>query len=613
MAVELDHRGPDDSGVEIEGNVGLVNARLAILDPGAHGHQPMSDAGSGWTLTYNGEIFNHLELRAELSDRRYRGHSDTETVLHALAEWGVGLLGRINGFFSFAALDGRGRRLLLARDRFGVKPLYVARINGEIWFASEMRVLLAGGVPARPRRDILAHAATRNWPYGRSTPLESIERLLPGTIVEIDTETLQLSERRWFEPADYVDPEIGRELAATPRRELSDRLEQALRASIRRRMVADVPVGAMCSGGLDSTLVTALMRDEDPSLIAFTASLPDERREDEHRWAQRAAQAFDCELDTVTISSQDWRAALVSSIRHHEYPTDNPSSVGISLIAARARDRGVHVLLTGEAADELFCGYPRSFARHRALLPVWRRLERATRGRSHRIALTARAYGVRGAAEIATRRLIEPLSRRDGRVPELPPGAAEVSTYVGEVSEMAARAYGDQLGPRADFAAAQLAELSTGAFPYLLNRQDKDAMSASVETRLPFLDPAVLGLAVNLPVEARIGPRPKGILSDVAARHIPAKIVKRPKQAGMFFDSRDARARVIDAAHPEFLERGVLRDALRIEDQRWRRLISGTTDGRTTQRLWTAEIWCRLFLEDHDVPRVEQDLWVEVP
>ena len=605
MADALRHRGPDDSAIELEGNVGLVNARLAILDPSPHGHQPMSD-GRCWTLTYNGEIFDHMALRAELADRPYRGHSDTETLLHALAERGPRVLDRVNGFFAFAAHDHGRRRLLLARDRFGVKPLYVARVGGEIWFASEMRVLLAGGVAARPRRDVLIHAAIHGWPHGRHTPLESVERVLPGTMVMIDAETLQMSERRWFEPADYVDPELGLELAATPRDALADRLESALRTSVRRRIVADVPVGVMCSGGLDSTLVAGLMHAEYRSMVAFSASLPDEPREDEGGWARRAAGAIGCELDTVTITAQDWRRSLVAAVRQHEYPIDNPSSISIGLIARRARERGVNVLLTGEAADELFCGYVSSQPRHRSLLPARHRLGRAARRRLHRLLLTARAYGIQSSVDLATRRLIKRGARRDSLDTELLPEALAVVDYEREVYERAARAYAHHNRPRRDFEVSQLAGLSRGVFPFLLNRQDKDPMAASIETRQPFLDPDVVRLALNLPAEARVGPRPKGILADVAARHTPASIVNRPKQGGMVFD---AHHRITEAAHLPFLANGALRELLGVEAKRWRTLIAGPTDGYCGHRLWTAEIWCRLFLERHDVTRVENDLW----
>src|SRR4051812_49220209 len=163
MVAALGHRGPDGSGIEIAGSVGLGHTRLAIVHPGPAGYQPMVHPDGRWSLTFNGEIFNHATLREELPPVDYRGHSDTETLLHALALWGEDAISRCNGLFAFAALDITERRLLLVRDRFGKKPLYVARHDGSLWFASELRALLAAGIPRRPRRAIVEHAAAHGW------------------------------------------------------------------------------------------------------------------------------------------------------------------------------------------------------------------------------------------------------------------------------------------------------------------------------------------------------------------------------------------------------------------------------------------------------------------
>src|SRR5437588_8179774 len=247
MAAALGHRGPDDRGIETVGNVGLVHTRLAIVDPTPAGHQPMGDRDSGWWLSYNGEVFNHLALRSELDGAGWRSGTDTETLLRALETWGEDAVPRCNGLFAFAALDSRRGRLLLVRDRFGVKPLYVARHAGALWFASELRALLAVGVPPRARRDLLAHSVAYGWANGRETPLEGIDRVLPGTLLDVELATLTVDERRWYDPAAAVDRERSATLASRPRTELAAEVEAALRASVRRRLMADVPLGAMCS------------------------------------------------------------------------------------------------------------------------------------------------------------------------------------------------------------------------------------------------------------------------------------------------------------------------------------------------------------------------------
>ena len=595
MAVALTHRGPDDHGILTTGNVGLVNRRLAIVDLSSSGHQPMVDASGRWLLTYNGEIFNHAAIRAELGVNGWRGRSDTETLLRALAVWGEGALTRCNGFFAFAAFDSARRRLLLARDRFGVKPLYLARWDGGLWFASEMRALLAAGVPARARRDVLMDVAAPVWPAGRQTPLEAIERMPPGGLVSFDTETLHAVEHQWYRLADAVDPALARELEGLSRAELTDRLESELRGSVRRRLLGDVPVGTACSGGLDSSLVTAFARDEEPGVVAFNASLVDEGRVDEGRWGEIAARGLGVELETVRITAADWRSALVGAVAHHEYPLSaEGSSVPISLLAKRARQRGLKVLLTGEAADELFGSYPlaygREFRHFSTPLPVLRRMVEA--GRQPR--------GLAALGRIAIDRL------RDRRGANLSNDdlSDEAEAWRELVRGTSQRAYTHHPGPRGRLEAVLLMGLWLGSFSYLLRRMDKDLMAHSVETRMPFLDLQVVNFAVNTPLEQRVGPAVKGILRDVAGRHLPRQIVRRAKQPGMVFR---AGRRIAEAARADFLEQGYMRDLLELPVERWRRLARETKD---YGRLWTAEIWCRLFIAGQDVATVERDLWV---
>jgi asparagine synthase (glutamine-hydrolysing) len=594
MAEALSHRGPDDRGVATFANVGLVNTRLAIVDPGPAGHQPIADSSRRWLLTYNGEIFNHLALRDELAGG-WRGRSDSETLVAALAAWGKPALERCNGFFALAALDLAEGRLLLARDRFGVKPIYIARWKGGIWFASEMRALIAAGVPARPRRDVLGYAAATGWVAGRQTPIEAIERLPPGGMVTVDTRSLAASEHRWYEPADAVSRELAEELSSMSRHDLAARLEAALRGAVHRRLLGDVPIGTACSGGLDSSLVTAFARDADASVVAFNASLVDEREVDEGRWGEIAAQALGVELETVRITIADWRATLVDTVFHYEYPlSPGASAVSISLIARRARERGVKVLLTGEAADELFGGYPLlQLHLFRDFLPLC--------SYSRRIIEAVRDHRWRS----RVRRLL--LSRLHLAPPDDPPALdppSHLLRWRDAATQSAQQAYAHHPGSRGALEAALLSWMTAGRFGFLLNRMDKDAMAHSVETRIPFLDAEVLGLAVNLPLEDRVGPSPKGLLRDVARQRLPGAIVRRPKQPGLLVGGGSG---IVEAARPDFLERGFLRDLLQLPSDSWRRLVDQAGAGA---QLWTAEIWCRLFIDGQDAAAVERDLWV---
>jgi asparagine synthase (glutamine-hydrolysing) len=348
------------------------------------------------------------------------------------------------------------------------------------------------------------------------------------------------------------------------------------------------------SGGLDSTLVTAMAREEHPSIVAFNASLVDEEDVDEGRWAELAAKGLGVELDTVSVTTPEWRAALVAAVAHHEYPLPTGASpVSVSLIAGRARERGVKVLLVGEAADELFGGYPiaHGAAYRRFLAPghMLRRMAQQAR----------RPAGIRhlGRVVLAHLRGREPYS-----VPIDVPAA--VSRWREATAASAGEAYAHHSGPRRELETALLSAMTAGSLAWLLNRMDKDAMARSIETRVPFLDPDVVELALNLPLEHRVAPASKGVLRDVAGRWIPEQIVRRPKQPGMSFRSGD---RIEAAARPDFLRQGYLREALGLSLAEWDAL-TGAVDDRT--RLWTGEIWCRLFIEGQSVGQVEHELWV---
>ncbi len=338
------------------------------------------EASSGqWLLNFNGEIFNHAELREQLPGPDYDGRSDTETLLRALTVWGEGGIARCNGLFAFAALDRARRRVLLVRDRFGVKPLYFARVNGGVYFASEIGALFAGGVPREPQVEVLRDILQSGWNDGRQTPTMNVERVPPGAIIEISLDTLAVSERRWFEPGTLVDPDYAAELAGLSRAQLAQELEQALRRSVRRRLMADAELGTMCSGGVDSSLLTAYAADEKPGLTAFHVSVANgdgDRRASLGRAGGEGTRRR-------ARGRVDVRSILVRRVGRRSPPFWLPASErergGDREMSRLANDRGVRVLLTGEAADELFGGYRyRHRSQYRAFLPFRHRLwERA--------------------------------------------------------------------------------------------------------------------------------------------------------------------------------------------------------------------------------------------
>jgi asparagine synthase (glutamine-hydrolysing) len=565
MGAALGHRGPDDAGIEVVGSVGLVHRRLAIVDPTPAGHAPMPDTRGRWWLTYNGEVFNHLELRAELGDVAWRGGSDTETLVEALAHWGEDAIPRCNGLFAYAALDLDRRRLLLVRDRFGVKPLYLARHDGELWFASEIGALLAAGVPRRPRLDVLRHAVETGWANGPLTPVEGVERVMPGTVVSIDLDTLAGTERRWYDALDSIDGDP------------TESVEDVLRRSVRRRLMSDVPLGTMCSGGLDSGLITAIAAEEG-TVHAFNARIVDQPDYDEGRFAEAVAERTGVELHTVEMDAERWRADLVRVVRHIEYPLTHESSVPMAAIAELAHSSGVKVLLSGEGADELFGGY--DWLHHHAFADFearGRRLESAAR----------RAYrGLQRRGLFAGRAIPDPF-----------PGPCQaVNEFQRERVERAIAAYGG-----AELAGRMAADLDL-YLPHLLNRQDKSTMMHSVETRVPFLDPDVVALALNMPLAKRVEPERKAPLRAIGRRLLPKEVVDRPK-VGFGFEVADY---LRPGIRPEFLVHGALRDAMGVDMGTW---LLQLPDLYSSLGAVTGEIWLRTVLHGDSDDAVMAEIW----
>lgn len=582
MAAALAHRGPDGSGVEVVGSVGLAHTRLAIVDPRHAADQPMNDPRTGWWISYNGELFNHLSLRERLGDGFATG-SDTETALRSLATDGLEALTAWNGFFAFAALDVRGERLLLARDRFGVKPLYVAEHAGRFWFASEIRALLAAGIPAEADVPALEYSLVNSWMPGPATILRGIEELEAGCWLEIDLATGERRGGRWFSSAELADREREAELARLDRTGAADELERLLRAAVERRMMADVPIGVMCSGGLDSSLVAAYAHDYAPGTPLYNAAIPDQPEVDEARFAEAVASDIGAELRSVPITASRWREELVAAVDHLGGPRGNSSAVAVAAISRRAHADGVKAIVTGEAADELFGGYA-------GMLPGG---GRGLPGRFLSVTLGYRALlRVRRRRKLDYTRLVHSEPRASEAMRRIRTGAAS--------------AYAHHPFLRGSYEAGLLRLLDVHSLPALLDRLDANGMQHSIEMREPFLDPELMRFAANLRLEHRVAPGTKGVLRDVVRRRLGSAIADRGKQPFVVQTEKF----FADAARPGFLSDGALRETLEIERAGWRERIE-TATGQRLLRLWTGEIWARLVLEAQSRERIERELWLE--
>ncbi|MBI3272536.1 MAG: asparagine synthase (glutamine-hydrolyzing) [Planctomycetes bacterium] len=523
-------RGPDDEGSYGDGErAWLGHRRLSILDVKG-GHQPMSNEDGKVWVSYNGEVYNHADLRRELEAKGhvFRTRTDTETLVHGFEEWGEELFGRLNGIFALALYDERAKRLVLARDPLGVKPLYYWEHHGRIAFASEIKALFADRElsPAVDEEALDLYLAFRYVPSPR-TLFKRILRLPPGHLLIADYEGART--KRWWRSGPPIEQPAGMEL-------LSREFEERLRAAVRRQMMSDVPVGSLLSGGLDSALVTRFMQEESPdSIRTFTVGFRDEPEANECEAARETAALLGTQHREVLISRQEYLDFFPESIRLLEEPISSSSALALHFVCRAAR-ADVKVLLCGQGADEPLAGYGRYLGEYYGgayrLLPRWLRegvvrplVEATTRRESLR-----RAVRSLGEADPLRRFLaiysVLPEERRrallgpDVRaaVPEGGP-AGVLRPFQEEVRELDG--------------VAQLTRIDTRLWlpDDLLLYGDKMSMAASVELRVPFLDLEFLRFAESIPSAYKIRWfRGKAVERRAARRLLPGRILRRAKQ-----------------------------------------------------------------------------------
>src|SRR5262245_20935072 len=352
MAGDLTHRGPDGTGLYLDGAFGMANTRLAIIDLD-NGDQPLCDEAGRFWVMQNGEIYNYVEVRTDLValGHRFATSSDTEVIAHAYEEWGSDCLPRLNGEFAIAIWDRRRRELFLARDPFGIRPLFLSDAGGDLSFASEGKALLRHP-DARRELDPLGLVDTFTlWStLPDRTAFEGVRELPPGHFL-IRGPDGRTRERAWWDPV-FEPRDPGR-----TDDELAEELRHLLGEATRLRLRADVPVGAYLSGGIDSSFVVALARrvlgDE---VTAFGVGFTDERF-DERRFQELAARAVGARLTTITVDAQDIAEDLPRVVELSEKPTLRTAAAPLLRLSSAVRDGGLKVVLTGEGADEIFAGY----------------------------------------------------------------------------------------------------------------------------------------------------------------------------------------------------------------------------------------------------------------
>jgi asparagine synthase (glutamine-hydrolysing) len=530
----LAHRGPDGAGLWADDHAVLAHRRLSIVDL-AGGHQPLANEDERIWVTYNGEIYNHGDVRGvlEAAGHRYRTRSDTETIVHAYEQWGDDCVHRFRGMFAFALWDAPKRRLLLARDRLGVKPLYWARAGDRLLFASEIKSLLASGlIEPRCNAACVPEVLATRFTSGTATLFSGIHKLLPGHRLIFEGGAVRI-EQYWDVPHDGPDPDLESLDDAT----LVDRFREMLRESVRLRLMADVPLGMFLSGGIDSSAVAAFMaREIDRPLQTFSVGFA-ERDCSELSYAREVARTIGADAHEIVIDATDFFRALPRLLWHEDEPIAHPSSVPLHFVSALARQH-VKVVLTGEGSDELLAGYGK----------YWRCLANWRAGGAY-------ARLVPGAVRSAIASGVVPhlpgriggLARRSFLAVPRQPAAMFLDTFAGmpfhqqqELLQPSLLAGAGPYGPSLDYFERvngrstlldRLLYMDVKTYLVeLLMKQDQMSMSTSIESRVPFLDHVLVEFVARLPARLKLRRlTTKRILREAVQALLPRDVLTRRK------------------------------------------------------------------------------------
>ncbi|RRN57242.1 asparagine synthase (glutamine-hydrolyzing) [Pseudoxanthomonas sp. SGNA-20] len=606
MGGALVHRGPDDAGtwVDAQAGIALAHQRLSILDLSPLGHQPMESADGRYVLAYNGEVYNFAPLRAALAavGHRFRGHSDTEVLLAAVAEWGIeDALQRCNGMFAIALWDRRERCLWLARDRVGKKPLYYGWAGDALVFGSELKALwrhpdFDNGVD----RDALALLLRFNYIPAPYCIHERAFKLMPGSLLRLDAAAAaagaaahdpQRAQQRWWDPRERM-----RKAIATPfvggDDEAAAALDAVLRDAVGLRMVADVPVGVFLSGGTDSSTVAALMQAQSAEPVrSFTIGFRGSDH-DEAPLAREVADYLGTAHTEFEVDGADALAVVPQLPAMFDEPFADASQIPTAMVSRLARQE-VTVVLSGDGGDELFFGY----GRYQRALRNWRmartlpRLLRhglarlpGARGESARtggVATLLAESGVQGIGDVYRNRV-----SRWRNPAAVVTGAREPQTIYHEA---------DPLGlPGREAEAMMLADFMAYLPDDLLCKVDRTSMAVGLEARAPLLDWRVVELAWSLPQHMKLrGDTSKYLLKRVLRGYLPDAMVDRPKRGfgapvGQWLRG-DLAQWAGDLLDPVAMRREGLFDAARV-DAIWRGFRRG-------QRKWHTHLWNVLMFQ----------------
>jgi len=593
MQEMIRYRGPDDSGRFIEEGLGLGHVRLSILDLSPQAAQPMIARNQRFIVAYNGEVYNFKSLRTELQQRgiQLKSTGDTETLLEYIAEFGVeSTLGKLEGLWAFALWDRKERALILARDLYGIKPLYYTlNYSGEVRFASEMKALLSDAYPDACTLNgaLLGYGCT----WGEHTVFRGIRAVRPGEWL-VFHEDLRMERHSFFDLTQFCDEDLYKELCSTPKDQIVERVNEELERSIDLRMISDAPLACLVSGGLDSSLISALASKRHPNLELYHADVVNNSERDA---AERLAKHLGLKMFTVTVTDEDFLDRVPIVTHHNDIPIIyHLNSVPFYMVSELASRNGIKVILTGEGSDEFHLGYPRWALR--PLLDTYQKLLERVQGLMHVIPPIGRLLWPRRS---------ENFNELIGRIH---------SRFEQEVeSAKSESAFAFITNSKKRLWHVLTLDLVQGHLGTMLHRNDRLGMAWGLESRFPFLGYGLARLALNLPGEYKIRKcarfhdwrHPfivdKWCIRQIADRLLPSGLTYRPK-IGFPISVYD-RIRI----NPDFFKEGFIADWFGLNRQAIETLFDTATKG-WLGRLMLLEVWGQVFPMKRPVDQVREKL-----
>jgi asparagine synthase (glutamine-hydrolysing) len=606
------HRGPDDEGYFFSGDLALAHRRLSIQDLSANGHQPMSCINDNYIIIFNGEIYNHWEIRKKLESKyTFKSNSDTETLLYGFIEYGKDILNQLNGIFSFALFDKQKEELFIARDQFGVKPLYYYCDDTQFWFSSEMKSILKTNFDRTISNESLVNYLTFLYSPGEKTPFEKVFKLLPGHFI-----SLNISNFQDYKIEKYYDIPFDNSCYDKTEKELIDDLEILLTNAVNRQMLSDVPIGFFLSGGLDSSCILAIAKKLHPAkeFNCYTIKTNEGTNSKDGfvsdlYYARKVAKFLDVNL--IEVSGEiDFVNEFDEMIYQLDEPQADSAPINIFNICKQARKDGIFVLLGGTAGDDLFSGYRRHQALKLELLieyiPLF--IRKITRNSasllSNKFSLFRRIKKITKNLNLSKQdRILSYFSWIDDEDLKVL-FSKKVKTTIEKYHPLDILKESLKNIPEEKNTLNQILYLEMKYFlaDHNLNYTDKMSMASGVEVRVPFLDKELLEFSTKIPIKFKLkGITTKYILKKVMEKYLPKDVIYRSK-SGFGTPIRDLVKKDMDNIISEYLSLEIIEKRKFFDSDSIEKLIINNKSGKidasyTILSLLAIESWMRQFVD----------------